>query len=67
MFSIADGTAKLFGRDHGVREATPPWREQHVGSEDLKEELQGNSENSQRTKQKMTLKPAMTSGQWKGT
>ena len=43
IFPIADGTAKLCGRDHGVRETTPR-REQPVRSEDLREELQRNSE-----------------------
>ena len=47
-FQTADGTAKLFGRDHGVREPTPR-REQLVRSEDLREELQGISERSQPT------------------
>ena len=37
-FLIAEGTAKLFGRDHGVREPTPR-REQLVRSEDPREEL----------------------------
>ena len=57
IFPIAGGTAKMFGRYHGVRESTPR-REQLVRSEDLREELQGNSERSQ---------PAMTFGQWKET
>ena len=48
FFPIADGTAKLFGRYHGVRESTPR-RDQHAISEDLREELQGNSERSQPT------------------
>ena len=43
IFPIADGTAKLFERDHGVRESTVR-RGQPVRSEDLKEELQGDSE-----------------------
>ena len=50
-FSIADGTAKLFGRDHGVRESTP-WWEQLARSEDFREELQRNSERSQPTETK---------------
>ena len=45
-FPIADGTAKLFGRDYGVREST--LRREPVRSEDLRE-LQGNSERSQPT------------------
>ena len=59
IFPIPDGTAKLFGRDHAVRRSTLR-EEQPVRSEDLREELQGNSERSQPTEQKMTLKPAMT-------
>ena len=43
---IADGAAKLFVRDHGVRESTVR-REQPVRSDDLREELQGNSERPQ--------------------
>ena len=46
IFQIADGTAKLFGRNYGVRESTLR-REQLVGSEDLREDLQGYSEKSQ--------------------
>ena len=41
----------MFGRDHGVREPTVR-REQLVRSEDLREELQGNSERSQPTEAK---------------
>ena len=59
IFPILDGTAKLFGRDHGVRQSTLR-EEKPVRSEDLREELQGNSDGSQPTEQKMTLKPAMT-------
>ena len=47
VFPIADGSAKLFGRDHGVRESTQR-REQPARSEDLTE-FQGNSERSQPT------------------
>ena len=50
-FPTADGTAKLFGRTHGVREPTLR-REQLVRSEDLREELQGISERSQPTEAK---------------
>ena len=50
-FPIADGTAKLFGRDHGVRESTPR-RDQLEMSEDLREELQGNLERSHPTETK---------------
>ena len=38
-FRAADGSAKLLGRDHGVRESTPR-QYQPEGSEDLREELQ---------------------------
>ena len=51
LVTIADGTAKRFGRDHGVREPTLR-RDQPVMREDLKEELQGNSERSQPTETK---------------
>ena len=44
----ADGTKKLSGRDHGVRESTPR-QDQPVMSEDLREEPQENSERSQPT------------------
>ena len=44
-FPIADGTAKLFGRDDEFREPTPR-QEQLAGSEDLRGELQGKSERS---------------------
>ena len=45
-FTTVDGTAKLSGRDHGVRESTLS-RDQPVRSEDLRRDLQGNSEKSQ--------------------
>ena len=48
IFPFAGGTAKLCGRDHEVRES-PLRRNQPEGSEDLREELQGNSERSQPT------------------
>ena len=41
----------MFGRDHEVRESTPR-RDRLVMSEDLREELQGNSERSQPTETK---------------
>ena len=48
MFTIADGTAKLSGRDREFRE--PALRqEQHVGSEDLCGERQGEPEGPQPT------------------
>ena len=43
IFPIADGTAKLSGRDYAFRAPTPR-REQVVGSEDLSGELQGELE-----------------------
>ena len=46
IFPIADGTVKLSGRDHEVRESTPR-QYQLVGSEDLSEELHRNSDGSQ--------------------
>ena len=65
-FPVADGTAKLCGRDYGVREPTVR-RNQTVRSEDLKEDLQGNSEShNQQTKPRMTQQPAMTFGQMEG-
>ena len=42
-FPIVNGKAKTFGRDYEFREPTL-WREQPVRSEDLREELQRNSE-----------------------
>ena len=53
-------------RDHEIRELTPR-RDQPVMSEDLREELQGNSERSQPTATKDDVKPAVTFGQWKET
>ena len=50
-FSFADGTAKLSGGAHEFREPTLR-REQLVRSEDLREELQGNTERSQPTETK---------------
>ena len=46
IFTIVDGTAKLSGSDHGVRESTLR-RNQRVRSEDLREDLRRNSEKSQ--------------------
>ena len=48
IFPLADGPAKLCGRDHEVRES-PPRQDQLVMSQDLKEELHGNSDRSQPT------------------
>ena len=49
--TVADGTAKLSGRDHEFREPTPR-REQPVRSEDLSGELQGEPEGFQPTETK---------------
>ena len=46
IFPIADGTAKLFGRDHEFREPTPR-RDQRARSEEHRGDLQENSEKSQ--------------------
>ena len=46
LFPIADGTAKLSGRDHEFRESTLRW-EPTVRSEDLSGEIQGESGESQ--------------------
>ena len=46
--TIADGTAKLSGRDHGVRNAILR-RDQPAKSGDLRGDLQGNAERSQPT------------------
>ena len=50
VFPFADGTAKLFGRDHEFREPTPK-REQPVMSEDLSREIQGELGESQPAEQ----------------
>ena len=66
-FPIADGSAKLLGRGHGIRESTPR-QYQLVGSEDLREELRKELgwASTSRTK-KRTLKPTTTSGALKET
>ena len=46
IFPIEDGTVKLSGRECGVRKSTLK-RDQPARSEDLREELQENSERSQ--------------------
>ena len=48
IFPVADGTAKLPGRDHEFREPTVR-REQTVRSEDFSEQLQGEPGESQPT------------------
>ena len=50
-FPVADGTAKLSGRDHEFREPTQR-QEQFVGSEDLSGELPGEPEGPQPTEPK---------------
>ena len=45
IFPIADGAAKLSGRDYGVRDCTPR-RDQLARSEDFREDFQGSSEKS---------------------
>ena len=65
FFPIADGTAQLSRRDYELREPTQR-RDQPVGSEDLREELQGAGKSlNQQTKQEITMKAAMTYGQRK--
>ena len=51
VFTVADGTAKLSGRDDEFREPTLR-REQLVESEDLSEELRGEPEGPQQTEPK---------------
>ena len=51
IFPVADGTAKLSGRDHEFRESTQR-REQLVRSEDLSGELQGETVGFQPTETK---------------
>ena len=48
IFPIADGAAKLLGRDYELREHTPR-RDQTVRSEDFRGEFQGEPEESQPT------------------
>ena len=57
---MADGTAKLSGRDYELREPTA-WQEQTKRSEVFSQKLQGESGESQlnREKQQMTLKPVL--------
>ena len=61
ILPIADGTAKLFGRDHDIRESTPK-RDQLV-----RENFKATRRGLNRQKQKMMLKPETTSGQRKET
>ena len=51
IFPVADGTAKLSGRDHEFRQPTLR-RQQTVRSEDLSGELQGEQGEPQRTASK---------------
>ena len=46
IFSIADGTVKLSGREYGIRKSTLT-RDRPGKSEDIRGDLQGNSEKSQ--------------------
>ena len=66
ILPVADGTAKMFGRDHGVREPTLKL-EEPAGSEDLSGKLQGELEGLNRQNQKMTQKPGKTFGLFKVT
>ena len=65
-FQIAVGTEKLTGRDYEFRVPTPRWDE-HVRSEDLSGEIQGESGSVNRQNQQMTLKPVPTFGRFKVT
>ena len=56
----------MSARDHEVRESTLT-QYNPGGSEDLRGEFQGKSDRSQAAKQKMTPKPATTSGRLKET
>ena len=46
IFPLADGTAKLSGRDQGIRKSTPT-RDRLVRIEDVRTDFQGSSETSQ--------------------
>ena len=61
---FADGTAKLCGRPHEVRESTPR-QYQLVGSEDLREQLEETRRGLNQQKQKRTRKPETISGRFK--
>ena len=50
-FPIADGTATLLGRDHEIQESTLR-QSQLAGSEDVREQLQTNSDGSQTAESK---------------
>ena len=67
IFTIADGTAKLSGKDNEFREPIPRL-EQTVGSEDFSGELQGEPEGPQNQhNQKMKVTRGETSGLFKVT
>ena len=66
MFPVADGTAKLSGRDYEFREPTPR-REQTERSEVFSEKFKANWESRNLQKQQMTLKPVQTSRRSKMT
>ena len=67
IFPFADGTAKLCGRDHEIRESNV-WQFHPAGrmisKENFKETRMGLN---RQTKQKVTLKPETILGQSKGT
>ena len=65
MFPVADGTAKLFARDHEFRE--PTQRSNLQGVKISEKNFKATRKSVNRQKQEMTLKPKMTSGQPKVT
>ena len=66
MFPIADGIAKLPGKDYEFRVPTLR-REPTVRSQDLSGEFKAKRESLNRQNQQMTLKPVPTSGRSKVT
>ena len=66
IFPIAEGTAKMLGRDHEFRDSAPR-QEQLERSEDLSGELQGELEGLSTGRIKTTLKPRKTFGLFKVT
>ena len=66
IFPVADGTAKLSGRDHECREPALS-AEQPVEVKISVENFKANRKGFNRQKQKMTLKPGKTSGRSKVT
>ena len=66
IFPIADGTVKLSGRAYGIRKSAL-MRDQVVRSQDLREELQGNSEKSEpadETKDDVEARNDLVNGSW---